>query len=231
MADPDAARLEKHLSTCPHCSEYLAQIRATIAAAGHVQTDDLTPEVLDELVRALPALAFRLKGPCSGEHVPTTDINETTIWYESVGAGPPCLVLHGGLGVDHTLYRATLTPLEHRLHLIYLDHRGNGRSGRPPLDTITIEQLADDAAALTRHLGHERVVVMGHSFGGFVAQELALRHPQAVSALVLVDTTPGQLGVTENPDDDQGPPRHRSWRRRWPCCRRRTKSSPPACAS
>lgn len=136
----------------------------------------------------------------------TAELNGTSIWYEQEGTGPPCLVLHGGLGVDHTLYQSSITPLAERLRLVYLDHRGNGRSGRPPTDTITMEQLADDAAALARHLGLEHVVVLGHSYGGFVAQELALRHPQLVSALILIDTTPGQLGATERPDDDQGPP-------------------------
>lgn len=134
------------------------------------------------------------------------ELNGTTIWYEQEGAGPAALVLHGGLGIDHTLYRATLGPLAGRLSLVYPDHRGNGRSGRPSLETVTMEQLADDAGALTEHLGLERVVVIGHSYGGFVAQELALRHPDLVSALILVDTTPGQLGSTEDPDADQGPP-------------------------
>lgn len=46
----DRARLEAHLGACPHCSEYLAQIRATVAAAGRVEPDDLPPEALDELV-------------------------------------------------------------------------------------------------------------------------------------------------------------------------------------
>jgi anti-sigma factor RsiW len=46
----DRDRLEAHLATCPHCTEYLAQIEATIAAAGHVQPDDLSAEALDELV-------------------------------------------------------------------------------------------------------------------------------------------------------------------------------------
>lgn len=136
----------------------------------------------------------------------TAELNGTSIWYEQEGTGPPCLVLHGGLGVDHTLYQGTITPLGERVRLVYLDHRGNGRSGRPPADTITMEQLADDAAALARHLGLEHVVVLGHSYGGFVAQELTLRYPELVSALILIGTTPGQLGATESPDDDQGPP-------------------------
>jgi anti-sigma factor RsiW len=50
LAPRDRDRLEGHLATCPHCSEYLAQIRATIAAAGRVEPDDLAPETVDELV-------------------------------------------------------------------------------------------------------------------------------------------------------------------------------------
>lgn len=138
--------------------------------------------------------------------MPTAPINDTTIHYEVDGSGLPALVLHGGLGFDHSIYRATLGPLTDRLRVVWLDHRGNGRSGRPPLETITMEQLADDAVDLARHLGFDRVVVIGHSYGGFVAQELALRHPAHVAGLVLIDTTPGQLGATESPDDEQGPP-------------------------
>ena len=50
LTSDERARLEEHLADCPHCSEYLAQIQATVAAAGHVETDDLAPEALDELV-------------------------------------------------------------------------------------------------------------------------------------------------------------------------------------
>ncbi len=138
--------------------------------------------------------------------MPELPLNDTTIWYERDGAGPPCLVLHGGLGVDHTLYRRSLQPLAARLELVFVDHRGNGRSGRPSVETITIEQLADDAAALARGLGFDRLIVFGHSYGGFVAQELALRHPELVAALMLIDTTPGQLGTGESEDDYRGAP-------------------------
>jgi proline iminopeptidase len=136
----------------------------------------------------------------------TVSINGTTLHVETDGDGPPCLVLHGGLGLDHTVYRRTLGPLARHLRLVYVDHRGNGRSGRPPLESITMEQLADDAVGVADHLGIERFTVFGHSYGGFIAQELALRHGDRLDRLILVATTPGQLGATEEPTDEQGPP-------------------------
>jgi anti-sigma factor RsiW len=50
LDEADRARLEAHLAGCPHCSEYLAQIRDVVAAAGRVEPDDLPPEAVDELV-------------------------------------------------------------------------------------------------------------------------------------------------------------------------------------
>jgi proline iminopeptidase len=131
-------------------------------------------------------------------------VNGVDLFVARDGSGPPCLVLHGGLGVDHTMYRASLNGLVDGHELIYFDQRGNGRSGRPPLSTMTMEQLADDAAALVGRLDLPPPVVLGHSFGGFVAQELVLRHPASVRALILVDTSPGQLGAGEDPEDGRG---------------------------
>ncbi|MEV4316285.1 alpha/beta hydrolase [Actinocrispum sp. NPDC049592] len=137
-------------------------------------------------------------------------VNGTTLYYTETGQGPTTLVMHGGLGVDHTTYRG-LDMFADRLRLVYYDHRHNGRSGRPPLDTLTMEQLADDAAALATHVAHEPVIVIGHSYGGFIAQEFALRHPGLVRALILVDTTAGQLGSGEDPNAYQGPPPPDEW--------------------
>jgi proline iminopeptidase len=124
---------------------------------------------------------------------------------EVVGDGVPTLILHGGLGVDHTAMR-TLDPLSDELQLIYLDHRGNGRSARPDPATLTMAGWADDARRVGRAVaGDAPLVVIGHSYGGFVAQELAIRHPHAVRALVLICTTPGQLGTGEEPAPP-GPP-------------------------
>ena len=133
-------------------------------------------------------------------------VNGTTIHHEVVGEGPTCLVLPGWPGTDHTYLRPGLDRLGERLRLVYVDHRGHGRSGRPPLHTLTVEQLADDADGLAAELGAGAVLVLGHFHGSFVAQELALRHPERVAGLILVAATPGELGRAETLLDDLGPP-------------------------
>lgn len=120
----------------------------------------------------------------------TALINDNQLFYLTTGEGLPCLVMHGGLGFDHTYLHPWLDPLGDTLHLIYYDHRGNGRSGRPPKETMTHARLAADADALAAHLGFGKVAVIGHSYGGFIALELALRYPDRVSHLILLDTAP-----------------------------------------
>ncbi len=131
-------------------------------------------------------------------------IEGTEIFFEEVGEGSPLLIFHGGPGVHHGPYRS-LDPLSDHRRLVFWDHRGHGRSGRPSRDTLSMQQWADDAAALAAHLGIRRTAVFGHSFGGWVAQEVALRHPDLVGALIVASSTAGQLGVGES-TVDQGPP-------------------------
>lgn len=123
--------------------------------------------------------------------MPTLDHEGSTLWYESVGDGQGegdlLIALHGGLGLDHTYFRPWLDPLGDRVNLTYLDLRANGRSSGDGSD-VTMERLARDVDALRDHLGHPRTWLLGHSYGGFVALEYALRFPQHLHGLVLLDT-------------------------------------------
>lgn len=121
--------------------------------------------------------------------MPVTRLNEINIYHFEVGEGLPCLVMHGGLGYDHTFMHPWLDMLDDVMYLVYYDHRGNGRSSRPPVETLTPENLCADADALREHLNFAKVAILGHSFGGLVAMEYALRYPERVSCLILVDTT------------------------------------------
>jgi len=122
--------------------------------------------------------------------MPTVKISDTELYYDKCGSGPPFLVMHGGLGVDHTYFRPFLDPLGDNFQLIYYDHRGHGKSERSPIDAVTFEQLADDANILREKLGHEKIGIIAHSAGGFVALHYALRHQKHLSNLILLDTAP-----------------------------------------
>jgi proline iminopeptidase len=125
--------------------------------------------------------------------MPTLDIDGTSLYYLTVGAGKPALVLHGGLGLDHSHLRS-LDVLAGIYSLTYYDHRGNGRSGRPPLNTITFESLAADADRLRQALGHEKITLIGSSFGGAVALQYALQFPERVAGLILLGTVAKNSG-------------------------------------
>jgi proline iminopeptidase len=113
-----------------------------------------------------------------------------SMWFESLGEGPPLMLLHGGLGLDHTYFRPWLDPLAAEHAVVFFDFRANGRSSGDGQD-LTLKQLADDVDALRSHLGFDRVSLLGHSYGGFVALEYALTHPEHLDRLVLCDTDSG----------------------------------------
>lgn len=118
-------------------------------------------------------------------------VNGTELYYEAVGEGPPMLVMHGGLGFDHTYFRPWLDQLGDVVQIIYYDHRGNGRSERPAdWSGISHDTWAADADALREHLGHEKIVLFGHSYGGFLAMEYATRYGDRLRGLVLSCTSP-----------------------------------------
>ena len=114
------------------------------------------------------------------------------LYHVVLGSGRPFLVMHGGLGWDHTYLRPWFDPLARLTQLTYYDHRGNGRSAEPrDWATVTHATWVDDAERLRKHLyGNRRMVLFGHSHGALLALEYALRYPEHLDGLILCCATP-----------------------------------------
>jgi proline iminopeptidase len=127
----------------------------------------------------------------------TMSIRGVSLFVEVIGHGYPLLLMHGGPGADHW----TMSPfrrLADQFTLVFYDHRCNGRSTGAPVESMTWENLTADADSLRQRLGFERWAVLGHSFGGNVALEYALRYPHSLSHLVLLDTGGDSRWAQEN---------------------------------
>jgi pimeloyl-ACP methyl ester carboxylesterase len=101
---------------------------------------------------------------------------------------PTLLLLHGGPGFDHSIYRPAYSALADIAQVIFLDHRGNGRSQDGPSEAWNLAQWGDDVRAFCDVLGIVNPIVLGASFGGMVALAYATRHPAHPCKLVLIST-------------------------------------------
>src|SRR3954447_23933391 len=103
------------------------------------------------------------------------DVGDTRLHVEERGAGDLALIaLHGGPGLDHTMFGHWLDPPDGDYRLLLVDERAQGRSEPAPRETWTLAQHARDVDALATALGLERYVVLGHSFGAFIALQHAV---------------------------------------------------------
>src|SRR5919199_5372432 len=90
------------------------------------------------------------------------------LFVEELGSGFPLIVLHGGPGFDHSMFRPYLDPLADEFRLLYVDERGQGRSDRVDPSTLSLEVFARDVDLLAEALGLDRFALLGHSFGAIV---------------------------------------------------------------
>jgi pimeloyl-ACP methyl ester carboxylesterase len=126
-------------------------------------------------------------------------VNGVRLFFDVEGAGlvpdgpimrqkPTLLMLHGGPGADHSIYRPAYSTLADIAQIVYLDHRGNGRSEDGPREGWNLAQWGDDVRDFCDVLGIANPIVLGASFGGMVALAYATRHPTHPSKLVLIST-------------------------------------------
>ena len=103
---------------------------------------------------------------------------------------PVLFLLHGGPGGDHSSFKTQHGALRDVAQVVYLDHRGSGRSAPADRATYTLDENVADLDALREYLGLERIAVLGSSYGGMVAQGYAIKYPTRVSSLILSATAP-----------------------------------------
>jgi len=117
------------------------------------------------------------------------DAGGVLIYYTAFGRGDPLIVLHGGPGASHDYLLPGLLPLARTNRLVFIDERGSGRSERlPDPKGYTVEAMADDVEAVRRELHLGKVNLLGHSYGGVLAQAYALKYQDNLSHLVLAST-------------------------------------------
>jgi proline iminopeptidase len=127
------------------------------------------------------------------------EVNGVRIFFDVEGAKlvpggsvmrekPTLILLHGGPGMDHSSFKPAFSQFADICQVIYLDHRGNGRSDRQPRESWNLAQWGDDVYEFCRALEIEKPIVMGQSFGGFVAIAYATRHPEHPGKLIFSST-------------------------------------------
>lgn len=132
------------------------------------------------------------------------EVNNSRLYVDIVGSGlvakgpemverPTVFILHGGPGMDHTTMKPDFNPLAEVAQLVYYDHRGQGRSDTDKPENWNLDQWADDLRALIELLGVDNPIVLGLSFGGFVAQNYAIRHADKLHKLILASTVARML--------------------------------------
>lgn len=118
-------------------------------------------------------------------------VQNAELYYREIGQGRPIFILHGGPDFDHTYLLPDMDRLSGDFRLIYYDQRGRGRSsGNVQPEDVSIQSEIEDLEALRDYFRLESVAVLGHSWGGVLAMEYAIRHPDRVSHLILMNTAP-----------------------------------------
>jgi len=119
------------------------------------------------------------------------DAHGVLIYYLSLGNGSPLVVVHGGPGADHSYFLPYLLPLARTHRLIFIDERGSGRSQRlQDTSLYTVENMVEDVEDVRQALNLGKISLLGHSYGGVLAQAYALKYQQNLSHLILNSTFP-----------------------------------------
>ena len=120
------------------------------------------------------------------------------LYYMALGRGEPLMILHGGPGASHEYFLPYLLPLARHNRVVFVDERGSGRSQKlEDPSGYTIENMVEDVEAVRVALGLGKISLLGHSYGGALAQAYALKYQKNLSHLILASTWSSTLAMNE----------------------------------
>jgi|AntRauTorckE6833_2_1112554.scaffolds.fasta_scaffold00344_21 proline iminopeptidase len=118
------------------------------------------------------------------------EVNGTQLYHKIVGKGEPILIIHGGPGLNHKYLLPHLEPLSEDYRLIFYDQRASGRSSiSVDTNSIRIDNFLEDIDALRESMGIKKLNLMAHSWGGLLAMKYAIKHPDKIKSLILINST------------------------------------------
>src|SRR3954467_8156595 len=145
------------------------------------------------------ALALSLMSVCAFAAEPAVypmnegfvDAHGVLIYYTALGKGDPLVIVHGGPGASHDYFLPWLLPLARHNRVVFIDERGSGKSEKlEDVKQYTVENMVEDVEAVRRALDLGKIALLGHSYGGVLAQAYALKYQQNLSHLILASTFP-----------------------------------------
>ena len=117
------------------------------------------------------------------------DANGVMIYYKILGRGEPLMIVHGGPGASHDYFLPYLLPLAQHNKVIFIDERGSGRSQElEDPSGYTVENMVEDVEAVRQALGLGKISLLGHSYGGALAQAYAFKYQRNLTHLILGST-------------------------------------------
>jgi 2-succinyl-6-hydroxy-2,4-cyclohexadiene-1-carboxylate synthase len=133
--------------------------------------------------------------------MPHIEVNGLSYYIEKDGNGGPAVVMLHGFTGSRSTWLSLIPYLWAEHQPIAIDHIGHGRSASPAaVERYQMDRAVDDLVGVVRKLGFERAVWLGYSLGGRTALQVAVRHPEAVSALILEGASPGLATEQERAD-------------------------------
>jgi proline iminopeptidase len=192
------------LPICPGGSLGQAAVTGGADSNRQVQTReramDRVVHIEEGVIQEIPAVP-RL---CDGMNIrkEKVDIGDCQLYCEQEGQGTPLALLHGGPGATHHDFHPFFSQAKNFARVIYYDQRGCGLSDYRPGKGYTVDQAVDDLEHLRQALQIDQWVVLGHSYGGLLAQCYATKYPDKLRGLVLVGASTG-LPIDSSSRDDQ----------------------------